>query len=75
MAVDRYRSICFPMRHRCWRRNSRHGDRRRVAQVWALALALCLPQALVFGRSEEEEEQVGCAADLGDGKFSSFQNF
>ncbi len=72
MAVDRYGAICYPMRQRrrAWRPRD---SRRRVAQVWALALALCTPQAIVFGGDGDGDGDggVGCAAKFHDGAWCS----
>ena len=58
MAVDRFQTICYPMVHRIWKPSRSH---RKTALAWALALAFCAPQALVFGVGEDGR----CGAVLG----------
>ena len=69
MAVDRFQTICYPMVHRIWQPAGSH---RKIALAWALALAFCAPQALVFAAGEDGR----CAAALGtlQGQYFTLQN-
>jgi hypothetical protein len=61
-ALDRFQSICYPMVHRVWKPRDSH---RKIAVAWATALALCVPQAFIFGAEATLSGQVGCVAYLG----------
>lgn len=54
-AVDRFQTICYPMVHRIWQPKASH---RKMALAWAVALAFCAPQAIVFGVNEGGEEEA-----------------
>ena len=59
MAVDRYQTICYPMVNRVWKPQTSH---KKIAVAWIFAIALCSPQAVVFGTERNEQGFVSCSA-------------